>query len=86
LLSADRFLEKTSNPEDTGNAWWQLNPPLFATDGGVLYFSEASAMETSNTPLLSHGGYRGLRSYKVAEAVYDATVAFCRRFSPMTGV
>ncbi len=43
-------------------------------------------METSNTPLLSHGGYRGLRSYKVAEAVYDATVAFCRRFSPMTGV
>jgi four helix bundle suffix protein len=31
---------------------------------------------------LPHGGYRKLRSYKVAEAVYDATVVFCRRFFP----
>jgi restriction system protein len=30
--------------------------------------------------LLPHGGYRKLRSYKVAETVYDATVVFCRRF------
>ncbi len=30
--------------------------------------------------LLPHGGYRNLRSYKVAAAVYDATVVFCRRF------
>ena len=29
---------------------------------------------------LPHGGYRKLRSYKVAEVVYDATVVFCRRF------
>ena len=29
---------------------------------------------------LPHGGYRKLRSYKVAEAVYDGTVVFCRRF------
>lgn len=35
--------------------------------------------ENSNA-LLPHGGYRKLRSYKVAEAVYDATVVFCRRF------
>ena len=33
-------------------------------------------------PFLPHGGYRKLRSYKVAEAVYDATVLFCRRFFP----
>ncbi len=32
--------------------------------------------------LLPHGGYRKLRSYKVATAVYDATVVFCRRFFP----
>src|SRR5437016_1257678 len=32
------------------------------------------------SPFLPHGGYRKLRSYKVAEAVYDATVVFCRRF------
>lgn len=32
------------------------------------------------SPLLPHGGYRRLRSYKVAQAVYDATVVFCRRF------
>lgn len=29
---------------------------------------------------LPYGGYRKLRSHKVAEAVYDATVVFCRRF------
>ena len=29
--------------------------------------------------LLPHGGYEHLRSYKVAEAVYDATVVFCDR-------
>jgi len=27
-----------------------------------------------------HGGYRQLRSYQMAEIVYDATVAFCDRF------
>ena len=39
-------------------------------------------MSQSQKPglFLPHGGYRKLRSYKVAEAVYDATVAFCRRF------
>lgn len=30
--------------------------------------------------LLPQGGYEKLRSYKVAEAVYDATVVFCDRF------
>jgi len=30
--------------------------------------------------LLPHGGYENLRSYRVAEAVYDATVVFCDRF------
>jgi len=37
-------------------------------------------MSDSNSPLLPHGGYEHLRSYKVAEAVYDATVVFCDRF------
>ena len=37
-------------------------------------------MNAPNDPFLPHGGYRKLRSYKVAEAVYDATVVFCRRF------
>lgn len=27
-----------------------------------------------------HGGYRKLRSYRVSEIIYDATVAFCARF------
>lgn len=39
-------------------------------------------MYPENSSLLPHGGYRHLRSYKVAEAVYDATVVFCRRFIP----
>jgi hypothetical protein len=29
---------------------------------------------------LPHGGYRKLRSYKVAQVVYDSTIVFCRRF------
>ncbi len=37
-------------------------------------------MNATDGPFLPHGGYRKLRSYKVAEAVYDATVVFCRRF------
>lgn len=37
-------------------------------------------MEGSETVFLPHGGYENLRSYKVAEAVYDATVVFCNRF------
>ena len=36
--------------------------------------------QSDNSPLLPHGGYEKLRSYKVAEAVYDATVVFCDRF------
>jgi hypothetical protein len=36
------------------------------------------SMSEPEGPLLPHGGYRVLRSYKVAEVVYDATV-FCRR-------
>jgi len=27
-----------------------------------------------------HGGYRKLRSYQIAEIIYDATVIFCNRF------
>ena len=37
-------------------------------------------MSRPESVLLPHGGYEHLRSYKVAEAVYDATVVFCDRF------
>jgi len=37
-------------------------------------------MSNTDGVLLPHGGYERLRSYKVAEAVYDATVVFCDRF------
>lgn len=37
-------------------------------------------MNNSTVPLLPHGGYESLRSYKVALAVYNATVVFCDRF------
>ena len=39
-----------------------------------------SVMSDPDGVLLLHGGYELLRSYKVAEAVYDATVVFCDRF------
>ncbi len=31
-------------------------------------------------PVAPHGGYRKLKSYQMAEIVYDGTVAFCERF------
>jgi four helix bundle suffix protein len=37
-------------------------------------------MSDPEGPLMPHGGYENLRSYAVAEAVYDATVVFCDRF------
>jgi four helix bundle suffix protein len=37
-------------------------------------------MARDDLPLLPHGGYRKLRSYVVARAIFDATVVFCRRF------
>jgi hypothetical protein len=40
-------------------------------------------MITSKTPpglIPPHGGYRDLKSYQMAEIVYDATVVFCDRF------
>jgi four helix bundle suffix protein len=46
----------------------------------LLETNEENSMDRDDTPLLPHGGYRKLRSYAVAEAVYDATVVFCRRF------
>ena len=37
-------------------------------------------MSSDTSTLRPHGGYRRLRSFQVAEIIYDATVAFCDRF------
>jgi restriction system protein len=37
-------------------------------------------MSAHSSALRPHGGYRRLRSFQVAEIVYDGTVAFCDRF------
>ena len=38
-------------------------------------------LKTTPEPLIpAHGGYRDLKSYQMAEIIYDATVAFCDRF------
>lgn len=42
--------------------------------------SERESNRTHPPSLRPHGGYRTLRSFHVAEIVYDGTVAFCRRF------
>lgn len=34
----------------------------------------------SETLIPPHGGYRELKSYQMAEIIYDATVVFCGRF------
>jgi len=35
---------------------------------------------TGDSIIPTHGGYRNLRSYQMAEIIYDATVVFCKRF------
>ena len=37
-------------------------------------------MDESGKIIRKHGGYRKLRSFQTAQAVYDATVVFCDRF------
>lgn len=43
---------------------------------------QSDAKTARETPgvIPPHGGYRDLKSYQMAEIVYDATVAFCDRF------
>jgi restriction system protein len=41
---------------------------------------EITTMPDKPHIILPHGGYRRLRSFQCAEAVYDATVLFCSRF------
>lgn len=31
-----------------------------------------------------HGGYRGLKSFQIAQLIYDLTVLFCNRYVPKT--
>src|SRR5258708_901387 len=58
-----------------------LLPTLTLDSGEPMDSTQCTSMNTEpEGPFLPHGGYRKLRSYKVAEAVYDATVIFCRRF------
>ncbi len=42
--------------------------------------SEKSSGAAGHATLRPHGGYRRLRSFQVAEIIYDGTVAFCSRF------
>lgn len=41
---------------------------------------EPNARTIHTSAMRPHGGYRRLRSFQVAEIVYDGTVAFCQRF------
>ena len=38
------------------------------------------AMNQAHSIIPPHGGYRDLKSYQMAEIIYDATVVFCDRF------
>ena len=42
--------------------------------------SVRSTLASDARMLRAHGGYRRLRSFQVAEIIYDATAAFCDRF------
>jgi restriction system protein len=46
--------------------------------GGLDRAEGSKALDHAS--LRPHGGYRQLRSFQVAEVIYDGTVAFCGRF------
>jgi len=48
----------------------------------MSYRTYSMTSEDPLKPIAPHGGYRDLKSYQMAEIVYDATVAFCERFVP----
>ena len=51
------------------------------SDGSGRSDQFASSRDAAQPHMLRpHGGYRRLRSFQVAEIIYDATVAFCDRF------
>jgi restriction system protein len=56
------------------------DPPDRSDKSDLSDRSHKQPQPAPNSPLLPHGGYENLRSYVVAEAVYDATVVFCNRF------
>ena len=66
----------------------QNTPNDQSNQNGQSYQSTPSTPSTPNTPsspnphlfLPQHGHYRNLRVYKAAEALYDITFIFCRRF------
>ena len=37
-------------------------------------------MDTRSALILKHGGYRNLKSFQVAQLVFDVTVRFCERY------
>ena len=58
-----------------------------ATKGTVRVASVSSVASVPSVPriVLPHGGYRKLIVYRKSEAIYQGTVAFCRRFLPAHG-
>ena len=46
--------------------------------GGQRGHSESKAEDESLIP--KHGGYRKLRSFQVAQLIYDVTVRFCDKY------
>lgn len=51
--------------------------------GNLVYYARFQGglnMTADSTIIPPHGGYQKLKSYQMAEIVYDATVKFCARF------
>ena len=48
---------------------------------GVDGVDDVDGVDMSNEPLIpKHGGYRKLKSFQVAQLIYDVTVRFCNRY------
>jgi restriction system protein len=85
-LSQKNFRDESFSVHAGGmvsEGWAVMNPqnPKPASDRSVgSDRSDGSSGKAAPSPLRPGGGYRGLRSFRAASLVYDATVAFCARF------
>ncbi len=64
ILSRDTYTRKRRNPRRTS----------------IVFFDSVNIMEPEHSLIPKHGGYRKLKSFQIAQLVYDVTVRFCDRY------
>ena len=76
----DRSDRNTPNDQRNQNGRSTQNTPNNPSNRSTPTSLSSSSSQNQHLFLPQHGHYRNLRVYKAAEALYDITFIFCRRF------